>query len=254
MTGRMNANLLLIAGLVVAGPGWAQDNPWGTQEPTEPVQSEPGATTDASVPSSTSLEGKIEDIPDTSSMLSLEAQTQEAAEQSALNRELLTVEQSVNNLKEKVFRSKATLKLLRELVIEGATMGSRVSLVHVNKMGGAYMVESVQYFLDGKAIFSRSDPENGLNDLTEIEVHGQALPPGMHTLRVNLVLRGAGMGVFSYLKAYSFKLQSSYTFQVEDAKLTTVRVVAYQKGGPFKSFVDKPDVEYEDKIESLRQE
>ena len=43
----------------------------------------------------------------------------------SMNRELYTVEQEVNLLKERVFRSKATLQLLKELVIEGATIGAQ---------------------------------------------------------------------------------------------------------------------------------
>ena len=33
------------------------------------------------------------------------------------NRELLTIEERVNSLKERVFRSKATLQLLKEIVV-----------------------------------------------------------------------------------------------------------------------------------------
>lgn len=172
-----------------------------------------------------------------------------------LNRELYTVEQDVNNLKERVFRSKATLQLLKELVIEGATLGSRVSVWHISKLGASYTVESVQYFLDGKAVFSRAATDGrGLADLKQLEIHQQTLPPGMHNLQVNLVLRGNGLGVFSYLKAYSFKVQSSYTFQIEDGKITTVRVYANEKGGPLVPFVERPNVRYEEKVESLRDE
>lgn len=168
------------------------------------------------------------------------------------NRDLLSVEQDVSNLKERVFRSKATLQLLRELVIEGATLGSRVSIWHINDLSGAYAVESVQYFLDGKAVFSRTDTSGGLAGMDMIEIHSQTLPPGAHSLQVNMVLRGNGHGVFSYLRAYSFKVQSSYTFTVEDGKLTTVKVELDEQGGPFTSFVDRPSVAYEEAMENLR--
>ena len=36
------------------------------------------------------------------------------------NRELLTIEEQVNSLKERVFRSKATLQLLKEIVVQEA--------------------------------------------------------------------------------------------------------------------------------------
>ena len=170
----------------------------------------------------------------------------------SMNRELYTVEQEVNLLKERVFRSKATLQLLKELVIEGATIGAQVSIWHVNKMGPSYRIESIQYFLDGKAIYNETNTETGLNHLKEVELHQQTLPPGTHNLQVTLFLRGNGLGIFKYLNAYSFRVQSSYTFEVEEGKMTTVRVVTDEKGGPLKPFVERPDVEYEDTVDELR--
>ena len=76
-----------------------------------------------------------------------------------LHRELRTVEEQVSDLKERVFRSKATLELLKELVLDAAASGSRVVLWHINELGAGYSVESVQYFLDGKSVYSRVDAE-----------------------------------------------------------------------------------------------
>jgi len=180
------------------------------------------------------------------------AEAGEAQAKGPTNRELYTVEQEVNLLKERVFRSKATLQLLKELVIEGATIGAQVSIWHVNKMGPAYRIESIQYFLDGKAIYNETNTDSGLNQLKEVELHQQTLPPGTHNLQVNLFLRGNGLGIFSYLSAYSFRVQSSYTFEVDEGKMTTIRVVTDEKGGPLKPFVERPDVEYEDTVDELR--
>jgi hypothetical protein len=165
--------------------------------------------------------------------------------QSELNREIRTVEQDVNGLKERVFRSKATLQLLRELVMEGSSLGSRLVVWHVNKMGPAYTLESVQYFLDSKNIYNKLDETGGLDKDREFQVLEQAVPPGTHNLQVSLVLRGNGLGVFSYLKSYSFRVQSSYSIDVKEGRETTVKVIANEKGGPWRTFVDRPNVDYE---------
>jgi hypothetical protein len=170
------------------------------------------------------------------------------------NRELKAVEEDVNQLKERVFRSKATLQLLKELVIEGATLGSRVEIWHVNKMGPAYTMEEIRYFLDGKNIYTKVDPTGALDQIRDAKVHEQAVPPGQHNLQTNLVLRGNGFGIFSYLKTYAFKVQSSYAFEVEDGRACVVRVLANEKGGVGKSFVDRPNVQYEEKCEALRED
>jgi hypothetical protein len=236
MPGRAWIACAIVGAVAIVSPALAQDDPWGApgSAPVSPASS-------VAVEPTTSAVGRLTDEELAARRL-----------KSQRNRELLSVEQDVAGLKERVFRSKATLQLLRELVIEGATLGSRVSVWHVNKLSGSYTVESVQYFLDGKSIFSRSDTAGGLDGLKDLEIHAQALPPGQHTLQINMALRGNGHGVFSYLRAYSFKVQSSHTFLVEDGKITVLRVRLDEKGGPFASFVDRPTVRFEDVRESLR--
>ncbi len=71
---------------------------------------------------------------------------------SEYNRELLSLEEDVNTLKEQVFRSKATLQLLKEIVIQGRSTGSRAGVWHVNRLGPAYTLRSVSFYLDGRSI------------------------------------------------------------------------------------------------------
>jgi len=224
------------------GPiAFAQEAPGGTADSSEDGEEtdEEGEATDS--------DGELDETAAREA-----AEEAEAEARSQYNRELRTVEEEVGRLKERVFRSKATLQLLKELVIEGATLGSRVVLWHINKMGPAYTMESVQYFLDGKNVFTRVDPGGSLDQLREIKLHEQTIPPGSHSLQVHTVLRGSGFGVFSYLKTYSFKVHSSYTFEVEDGKQTTVRVVANERPG--RTFVDRPGISYEEVSEALRED
>jgi hypothetical protein len=166
-------------------------------------------------------------------------------------RELRGVEEDVGELKERVFRSKATLKLLKELVIDSALTGSRLVLWHVNKLGGGYSMESAQYFIDGKSIFSKVDPGGTLDSVREIKVAETSLPPGSHSLQVNLVLRGKGFEVFSYLRSYQFKVTSSYVFNLEEGKTSTLRVLADSRGG-LRNFVERPTIQYEERSEMFR--
>lgn len=175
-----------------------------------------------------------------------------SAEQSSEVHSLRSVEQEVDQLKERVFRSKATLQLLRELVVEGASLGSRVVLWYQNDLSAAYKVESVQYFLDGESVYSRIDPGGSFASEKEIQIAERSSSPGMHTLQVQAVLRGNGYGVFSYLRTYTFNVQSNYSFQVEDGQITVVRAILDDQGGLLRSFVDRPTVAYEERFEALR--
>jgi hypothetical protein len=169
------------------------------------------------------------------------------------SRDLHTVEESVHNLKERVFRSKATLQLLRELVIESATMGSGVSIWHVNDLPKAYVLESIQYFLDGRSVYAWSNPDGTKEVPQEVQIRDQTVSPGSHTVQVTMVLRGNG-GMFGYVQQYEFKVQSSYAFEVEDGRLTTLRVRAVSQGGVRRAFVDRPTIVYEERAEALQTE
>jgi hypothetical protein len=168
-------------------------------------------------------------------------------------RELRSVEEDVGDLKERVFRSKATLELLKELVIDSALSGSRLVLTHVNKLGGAYSMESVQYLLDGKSIFSKVDPAGSLDSMREINVVEMSLPPGSHNVQVNMVLRGKGFKVFSYLRTYQFKVTSSYAFTLQEGSVSSVRVIANSRGG-WRNFVERPTIQYDERAETYRDE
>lgn len=176
-----------------------------------------------------------------------------AVAMSEFQRELRTVEEGVSSLKERVFRAKATLELLKELVIDAADSGARVVLTHANELSSGYAMESVQYFLDGRNVYSRVDNDGFLQDNREFQVHEQTVNPGTHEVSVSMVLRGRGFKVFSYLKNYEFKLQSSYAFDVEEGMISVVRVISDTRGG-MRSFVERPTVQYEERTETFREE
>jgi hypothetical protein len=171
----------------------------------------------------------------------------------ALARELSSVEEEVTSLKERVFRSKATLELLKELVVDPAVSGSRLVLWHENDLGGAYQLVSAQYFIDGRSVYNRVDPTGGLDASRELLVAEQRLPPGSHTLQVNLVLRGEGYKLFSYLRDYQFTVSSSYAFDIEEGRASVLRVSAESRGG-LRSFEERPTVRYDERTENYSEE
>jgi len=155
------------------------------------------------------------------------------------------LEERVNDLKEKIFRSKARLMLLRETVLSGSIAGAKATLVHENLMGSNFVLESASYSLDGAPVFNKVDSEGDLADRERIELFTGSIVPGNHNMAVNLVYRGSGFGVFSYLKGYKFKIRSSYAFTAEEGKVTTVKVVAYEKGGITTDLQDRPAIRYD---------
>ncbi len=157
-----------------------------------------------------------------------------------------TLEEQVTDLKEKIFRTKARLLLLQETVLGGdLTVGARAVLLHRNEMGASFAIESVAYALDGAPIFTKVDTNGDLQNRQEFEIFSGRIVAGQHQIAAKVVYRGHGYGVFSYLEGYKFKVQSSYTFNAEAAKVTTVKIVGFEKGGFTSDLKDRPAIRYD---------
>jgi len=157
-----------------------------------------------------------------------------------------TLEEQVVDLKEKIFRTKARLLLLQETVLGGdLSSGARAVIFHRNEMGAQFILESVAYALDGAPIYTKVDTGGDLDKREEFEIFNGRIVPGNHQIAVRMVYRGHGYGIFSYLEGYKFKLQSNQTFNAEAGKVTTVKVVGFEKGGITSDIKDKPAIRYD---------
>lgn len=159
--------------------------------------------------------------------------------------QLRDLEERVNDLKERVFRSKARLILLKEAVLHGVISGAKAVVVHRNEMGSSFTLEQVSYALDGASLLNRTVADGELDDQEEIELFSGSIVPGSHNLSVYLLYRGNGYGVFSYLRGYSFKIKSSYAFTAEEGKVTTIKAIAYERGGFTTDLKDRPAIRYD---------
>jgi uncharacterized small protein (DUF1192 family) len=164
-----------------------------------------------------------------------------------------TLEERVSDLKEKIFRTKARLMNLQEMVIGGdITTGAKAVLMHRNEMGSSFYLESAAYALDGAPIYTKVDVDGDLEKREEFEIFNGRVVPGNHQVSVQFVYRGHGYGVFSYLEGYRFKVQSSYTFTAEPGKVNTIKVVGFEKGGVTAELKDRPAVRYD--VDTQREE
>jgi hypothetical protein len=156
------------------------------------------------------------------------------------------LEEQVNDLKEKIFRTKSRLLLLQESVLGGDISSSAKAVIYANnEMGSSFVLESATYTLDGAPIFNKIDNGGDLADKPSFEIFNGLIVPGNHQISVRLAYRGHGFGLFTYLEGYKFKVQSSYTFNAEPGRLTVVKVVGFEKGGITTELKDKPAVRYD---------
>ena len=153
------------------------------------------------------------------------------------------LEERVVNLKERIFRSKTRLLLLKERILNDVIAEAKLSVLHVNDMGGSFLPVQVYYRLDGEDL-KLLDNATGLLDTSEpIEILDGNVAPGNHNLTVEMVYRGDS-GVFTYLKDYLFKLRANYTFYATKGKITTVRSIGYLKGDITFDLTDRPSIKF----------
>lgn len=159
--------------------------------------------------------------------------------------QLKGLEQRVNELKERIFRSKARLNLLKETVLHGVIAGSRAVLTHKNEMGSSFRLIKLVYAVDGAQIYAKSDDSGALDEKREFEIFNGSIVPGNHTVSVQMVFRGHGYGIFSYLKGYKFTVRSSHTFTAGEGRQTGITVRAYEKGNITTELKDRPAIKFE---------
>lgn len=155
------------------------------------------------------------------------------------------LDREIESLKDRVFRSKARLSLLKETVLRGVMAGSRVILAHRNRMGASFRLIKIVYVLDGAQIYARSDDSGALDEEDEIVIFDGNLPPGAHTATVELTYRGHGFGLFAYLNAYTFESRSTHTFTAPENAAIKVTSVGFERGNMTTEMKDRPAVDWQ---------
>lgn len=240
-------NRMVRAGLVVAllfAPAfaWAQAGEDGAGEPATEGAASAEAEAAADPAPAEAQPPAVEEQPADEAEPS---DGDDEADEDAYDVRVRDLEERVNQLKMRIYQSKARLVRLQEAVMHGVVSGARARLVHRNEMGSTFKLQEAHYFLDGAPLKQMSNLDGSLADQKEIELFQGQIVPGNHQLSVNLVYAGNGYGIFSYLKGYRFKIRSSYTFSAEEGKFTEIKVVGYERGGITTDLRERPTVRYD---------
>ena len=161
-----------------------------------------------------------------------------------VNLRLRQLEQRVQALKERAWRAKARVEMLKEAVLGGG-VGARATIQFANKMGNSYRLIQLAASLDGTTIFTRKDDSGAMQDHKSFDLLSGPLTPGSHTLSILAIYRGNGYGVFNYLKKYKFTVRSSHTFTVDEGKGISIKVVGFERGGATTPLEDRPALDFQ---------
>ncbi len=240
-----------LAALVVLGWGLAtaaaQPAPTSTTAPKAGSAAAPTATKPATAPAAAPTTPAPAPAPAAGAPAAPAASTDLAAvkpESMPTSVRLRRLEQRVQALKERAWRAKARVGMLKESVLGGG-VGAMASITHKNNMGASYRLIKLVYSLDGVQIFARTDEAaESLYKTSSFEIFTGPISPGSHTLSVVAVYRGHGYGVFKYLDEFVVQARGTHAFTAGEGKTAKVDVSGYEKGGPTTPFDKRPAVDF----------
>ena len=161
----------------------------------------------------------------------------------AYKHKLRSLEERVVNLKEKIFRTKTRLLLLKERILNDVIAEARLVVKHLDDMGGSFKPVQVYYRLDGEDLKLLDNATGALDTEDAVEIFSGNVAPGNHNLQVEMVYRGDS-SVFTYMNDYVFKLRANYTFYATKGKITTVTSKGYLKGDITYDLTDRPSITF----------
>jgi len=156
---------------------------------------------------------------------------------------LRQLEEKVVNLKEKIFRSKTRLMLLKERILNDVIAEAKLVVEHQDDMGSSFKPLEVHYRLDGETLKLVDNATGVLDTDDRVEIFSGNVAPGNHSLSVEMVYQGDSI-FFTYLKDYVFKLRASYTFFATKGKVTTVTSTGFLKGDITYNITDRPSIKF----------
>lgn len=156
---------------------------------------------------------------------------------------LRELEEKVVSLKEKIFRSKTRLMLLKERILNDVIAEAKLVVEHQNDMGSSFKAVEVHYRLDGETLKLLDNATGNLDSDQALEIFSGNVAPGNHSLSVEMVYQGDSI-FFTYLKDYVFKLRASYTFFATKGKITQVTSTGFLKGDITYNITDRPSIKF----------
>ncbi len=156
---------------------------------------------------------------------------------------LRELEEKVVSLKEKIFRSKTRLMLLKERILNDVIAEAKLIVEHQNDMGSSFKGVEVHYRLDGETLKLLDNATGNLDSDESLEIFSGNVAPGNHSLSVEMVYQGDSI-FFTYLKDYVFKLRASYTFFATKGKITQVTSTGFLKGDITYNITDRPSIKF----------
>ncbi len=229
-------------GNTAPSPATASVNKQGNTAQEEEVFEE--GTTEEEEPArpTTPQEKEMQRIPP-STTLEEEFEEEQSGGVVVTDQELQQLEEKINQLRNQILDTKSKIMELGDRISQGFISGTKLKLVFTNGMGGTFVPVKVVIKLDGYPIYQGGD-EKKLEDADKMQVFSASILPENHRLDVDLIVRGKGYGIFTYMEAVKLEVSATYYFSAPRGKTLTINVIAADKGSIYQ-LKDRPTIKFE---------
>jgi hypothetical protein len=144
-------------------------------------------------------------------------------------------------------KEEARRRHTREALLDSLSccnMSPRFSLRFQSILSPLLVVTGLHVHVDGVAVYTRDKPAGTLVGPAGVDLFSGPIPPGGHVVHTVVHLRGNGLGVFSYLRGYRFRVESTYAFMAVEGTVTRVDAAVVERGGVTTPLEQRPALRY----------
>ncbi len=187
-------------------------------------------------------EKEMQQIPP-STTLEQEFEEEQSGGVVVTDQELQQLEEKINQLRNQILDTKSKIMELGDRISQGFISGTKLKLVFTNGMGGTFVPVKVVVKLDGYPIYQASNVKK-LANADKMEIFAASILPENHRLDVDLIVRGKGYGIFTYMESVKLEVSATYYFSAPRGKTLTINIIPADKGSIYQ-LKDRPTIKFE---------
>jgi len=157
--------------------------------------------------------------------------------------DLQDLEEKINSLRNQILDTKSKIMELGDRLSQGFISGTKVRMVIDNKLNGSFIPVKMVVKIDGYPIY-KNDKEDTLATAKDLEAFSASVLPENHRIDVEMIVRGKGFGIFTYMEAVKMLVKTTYYLNAPRGKEITLHIVPYDKGSFYK-LQDRPQIKFE---------
>jgi len=129
----------------------------------------------------------------------------------------------LDNINKDIKSEEKQINFLKNSLINNDISSAKLLVELINQDDGHFKIVLADIMINGKRVYNKSN----LSD-KKLTIFNDASDPGMYTFNFKLVVKGAGYGFFTYMKAYKFTINRTINVEVPSIGKSKIRFIIYK--------------------------